>query len=255
MDVPSREEHEARLARVTSRTLRQQFNNIMDALGDEPSPAGLTPQLYEDMHAALMAAIRPVLEAVYMAQVEGLTHEAIPSVKQGGIGVDWGLINQRAADWASQYTFELVTGIVNTSRNTLQKQVGDFFTDQRTISDLRQSLEPLFGPVRAEMIAETEITRASSAGEQAFADELEALGLEVTQIWETNNDEIARRCPICWPRHKKRRGDGWTELPPAHPRCRCFVNTVVVAVRSVDFPALVAQKASTGYKGMFVKVA
>jgi hypothetical protein len=255
MDVPNRDAHEADLARVMGRVLRQQFAVIMAALGEAPSLDKLTPELFATMQSAVQAAIRPVLEKVYLEQAEALTDETIPRVKQGGIGVDWGVINQRAAEWASQYSFDLVSGIVNTTRATLQKQVSDFSTDSRTLKDLRQSLEGLFGPVRAAMIAETEVTRAASEGEQAFGDELGKLGLQVDFIWVTNNDEIVRRCPICWPRHEKRRGDGWTDFPPAHPRCRCWVNTVVVAARAADLPALLTAARAKGYAGFFIEAA
>lgn len=255
MDVPGREDHEAELARVTARTLRQQLNIVMDALGDDPSPDKLTPELFSDMFTALQAVIRPQLEKVYLAQVEALEDETIPTIKQGGIGVDWGLINQRAAEWASQYSFELVTGLVDTSRNTLQKQVTDFLTDGRTIGELRTALEPSFGPVRADAIAQTEVTRAASEGEQVFRGELEALGLQTTQIWVTNNDEIVRRCPICWPLHMKEWGDGWTDPPPAHPRCRCWTNTVVVEAKSINVPVVLAKISADSYKGIFIKAA
>lgn len=228
MDVADRTGYEAKLARALGRTLRQQFTIVMQALGNVPTPANLTPILFDNMQKALQAAIRPILEKVYLAQVEALTKDPPRRAKQAGIGVDWGVINQRAAEWASQYSFELVSGIVDTTRATLQTQVSDFFADQRTIGDLRTALEPLFGVVRADMIAQTEITRAASAGEQAFADELEALGLRTTQVWQTSNDD--RVCPICGPRHNKQRGEGWTDLPPAHPRCRCWTNTEVVEI-------------------------
>lgn len=48
-------------------------------------------------------------------------------------------------------------------------------------------------------------------------------------FWQTEND--AKVCPICSPNHNKREKPGdptnWTELfpsgPPAHPRCRCYL--------------------------------
>jgi hypothetical protein len=227
MDVTNRVAHEATLARAMGKVLRQQFAIVMAALGDSPSMEKLTPQLFVDMQAAFQATIRPILERVFLDHAEDLTH-TFPRTKQAGLGVDWGLINEAAAAWASQYSFELVTGITETTRRTLQKQIAAFFTDERSLTDLRKTLEKLFGPVRAAMIAETEVTRAASAAESAYADELRKLGLEVTFEWQTVNDEIVRRCPVCWPRHETLQGDGWTELPPAHPRCRCWVNTVVL---------------------------
>lgn len=226
MDLARRGEYERDLARVMGRTLRQQYNAVMDALGDNPSLDKLTPALFEAMKNALQAAIRPLLERVYRDHVEALTKTPPKRVKQGGIGIEWGLVNERAAEWASGYSLNIAGRIVNTTQKTLRKQVADFFQDERTLKDLRDTLSPLFGPVRADLIGTTEITVAASAGEAFFEGELNRLGLKTTQIWQTENDDLV--CPICGPRHGKKRGDGWTEPPPAHGRCRCHTNTVVV---------------------------
>jgi hypothetical protein len=50
----------------------------------------------------------------------------------------------------------------------------------------------------------------------------------VVEIWLASQDELV--CPICGPLHGKRRGQGWTEPPPAHPNCRCAVGTEFVGV-------------------------
>ena len=140
------------------------------------------------------------------------------------LGVEWGLVNEAAANWARQYTFELVKDLVDTSRRTLQKLIPQYFEQQMTQGQLREMLTPLFGPVRAEMIATTEVTRAASEGEQGIAKELSLQGIDMVPIWLTNNDEIVRRCPVCWPRHNKPIEDG--QYPPGHPRCRCWVGHV-----------------------------
>lgn len=250
MDLAERDDWEEELARVTGRALRKQYANVRRALGSNPSVDKLTPAMFETMRAELQAAIRPVLERVYLAHAEALTHE-FPRTKQG-IGIDWGIINERAATWSSKYSFDLVTGITNTTRNTLQAQISDFFRDARTLKDLENTLSNLFGPVRAAMIAQTEVTRAASAAEEAYAEELRRLGLNVTFRWITENDEIVQRCPICWPRHETLQGDGWQELPPAHPRCRCWTNSVVlsepVRVRAV----LKAETNTEGYAILYL---
>jgi hypothetical protein len=73
------------------------------------------------------------------------------------------------------------------------------------------------------MISITEVTRAASEGEQEIVNRLimDNPGIVAVDIWQTNRDD--RVCPICGPRHNRKRGDGWTENPPAHPRCRCWL--------------------------------
>jgi len=136
------------------------------------------------------------------------------------IGVDWGLVNQGAIDWAARYTFELVKGIHDTDRKMLQSAIRGYFEQEQTIGELEKQIRRSFSPVRAEMIAQTEVTRASSQGEQKVAQELEKQGIRLTPIWNTSVDE--RVCPICMPRNGKEITDGL--FPPAHPRCRCSLS-------------------------------
>lgn len=230
MDLARRDEYEQDLARALGRTLRQQYNKFFEVFGDKPSLNQLTAQLFNDFRDAMQAAIRPTLEDVFLAHSISLMNTPVHRrrTKQGGIGMDFGVVNERAANWASQHSFDLVTDVTDTQKKILQKQIGDFYTDQRTMGDLKKALTPAFGPVRAEMIAQTEVTRAASAAEMAYAEEMRAMGLEVIIVWQTNNDEIVARCPVCFPLHDTEQGDGWDDPPPAHPRCRCWINSEVM---------------------------
>lgn len=225
-DLANRADYEARISRAVARVFQQFKRQLWDMLGDNPTDDDLDESFFADFQGALQGAVRPILEAIFVEHAQTLT-ETPPETarKAGGIGIDMTLINQRAADWAAGYSFELVKGIVDTTRDTLRSQIRGFFEDQRTIGDLRDSIGRLFGPVRASMIAITETTRAASKGEEAFADELRKLGLRVTHIWHTSRDDDV--CKICKPRNGKRQGDGWQELPPAHIGCRCWTGAVV----------------------------
>jgi ribosomal protein S2 len=128
-------------------------------------------------------------------------------------------------EWASTHTFSLVSGLNDTSRAQLQRLVGVYFEQQLTLAELRKRLTGVFGPVRAEAIAVTEVTRASVNGELAAVAEIEAAGIKMTAIWNTNADE--RVCPICVPRNGKARGDGWQDYPPVHVRDRCWISHAI----------------------------
>lgn len=226
-DLPNRTQAESRFARALAREMAIQRDKVIAKLGKSPMPDKLTPDLFDDMRAALLQVIQPLLEQVFVAQAQSLTTEPPQTArKQGGIGIDFNVINQRAAEWARRYGFDLVTGITDTTQRALGEQVAAYIESGATLEDLQANIARLFGPIRAAQIAVTEITRAASEGEQAFGRELEALGLTVTYVWETSDDE--RVCPICDPRDGKRRGDGWTDFPPAHVNCRCWINTVVI---------------------------
>jgi hypothetical protein len=93
---------------------------------------------------------------------------------------------------------------------------------------IEEMLEPAFSKSRAGLIAITLITLAVSFAIAEYIDSLRRIGLEVTEVWYTQEDE--RVCGACAPLHGKTRGDGWTELPPRHGRCRCGVKLLISRV-------------------------
>lgn len=218
MELAGRDEIERRLARKLGRLGQEQVRQVLDMLGNPPKFENITPELWEALGADIQGILQPELEAIFRGQIGQL-------MVSSGVGVDWGLINARAAEWAREYSYELVKGITNTTRDALRQQVEGFFTDRRTLGDLEASISQLFGPVRAEMIAVTETTRASVQGELAFGEELRVLGLQSVEVWQTNHDELV--CPICSPLNQRPRGQGWNVPPPAHPRCRCWLTAQV----------------------------
>jgi hypothetical protein len=216
-----RDSWEARLAREAARLGRQSLDELMTAIGDPPDMARLPASFWDDEAAAMTATLTPMLQEVYLASAEAML-EVSP------VGVDWVLVNQRAVTWANQYGYDLVQGLTGTQRDLVREAVGNFFSQNMTLADLRGRLEGAFGPIRADMIATTEVTRAATEGERALVELLRAEGLGFRDIWETAADELV--CPICEPLNgQEREGVGYVhpdtgqsyDGPPAHPRCRC----------------------------------
>jgi hypothetical protein len=224
-DLPGRDKWERKLARVISRVNREALNELLDLLGDPPDLENVPPEWWAEYEQDLVDASRPVLEEVYIASALAAIRE---SEKLLSAGVDMGEIAIAGSAFASQHSFDLVAGITETTRRQLQTKIARFFTENLTIGEVAQSLVATFGVVRADMIAVTEITRAHTAAEREVAEELRQQGFDLVAIWNTANDEIARRCPICWPKHRKKEdeGGGWDgiEGPPAHIRCRCYLS-------------------------------
>jgi hypothetical protein len=176
-----------------------------------------------------LVALQPELEAIYLERAREV-------LQNQTVGVDWALVNENAAKWAKEYGFELVKGINDNTRAGLQNSVSQWFEKPTTLGDLRESIAPLFGPVRSEMIAITEVTRASTMGENAVVDQLAEQGVEMKPFWHTSNDKDVCE-EYCAPANGKAGdepisdgaygGSTWTDLfpdgPPAHPRCRCAV--------------------------------
>lgn len=215
-DVENRDELERQLSRKLGKLQKEQLSRLLDALGEPPKLESVPQELWDELGTDLQRLLAPFLQEVYLDQARGL-------MLSQPVGVDWGLVNQEAVRWASEYTYRLVTDINNTSRRTLRQAVSAYFEKDQTRKELEQAIVHLFGPTRSEMIAVTEITRASVMGEQQIAAELRKMGIEMIPVWQTNNDE--RVCSICGPLHDQDMvGEYEGVYPPAHPRCRCWLN-------------------------------
>lgn len=220
---------EARLQAAFAAVMAARAAQLLRLLGVPPDVANVPAVFWDSLDASLTAALEPLLTAMATESALGLG----ASVGISGI-TNWSLVNARAATWAKSYTFNLVSGIDNTTKTMLQDAISGFFKNagvnmkslaaqiQPGIPDLVNKLgQMITSETRSSMIAVTEVTRATSAGEEVLLAEIHRLNPNVLmiQIWSTANDEIV--CPICRPRNGKTRGDGWTDPPPAHPRCRC----------------------------------
>ena len=228
-DIPNRDALERQYGRTMAGILRRQMGELLELMGDPPDLSRVPPDFWARHGKEAEAKLRPFGEKVYLEAAERMLTD-IP------VGVDWALVNEGAMRWANDYTFKLVTDIGETSRRGLQQAVSGYFGEAQTqaelaaqISEFKDRTGRLFGPVRAEMIARTEVTRAAVEGQRATVREADKLlskyGVApMIEVWQTRNDELV--CPICGPRHGKEEGDGWTkdDGPPAHPRCRCWTN-------------------------------
>lgn len=228
MDVNNRDEYESELAKKLAKLLSTQMGRLLELMGDPPDINNVPSSFWDEAGVEFTEIIRPFLERLFLDQA-GMMMESQP------IGIEWTLINERAAEWASTYSFDLVRGITGTSRQRLQDAVSRYFRDGQTIGELEESLSSSFGPVRAEMIAVTEVTRAAARGEDALVNELAAQGIQMVTTWSTNADELV--CPRCGPLNGKvaagrSNGEPYWIHPtngaevriPAHVRCRCWEN-------------------------------
>ena len=98
--------------------------------------------------------------------------------------------------------------------------MGVYLEGGKRFGEWEQSINGLFGPIRASMIAQTEITRASVMGERSIALELEKVGIRMIPIFATSSDE--KVCPICAPLNGKEVTEDL--FPPRHVNCRCWLN-------------------------------
>ena len=132
-------------------------------------------------------------------------------------------MNLVAIDWAANYTFELVSGLTKTTEEVVKSAMHAYLTTPgMTNADLEALLAPAFGPVRAEMIAVTEVTRAYSAATNTYQALLGEMGAKFMRIWNTSADD--KVCPLCAPLNNKPESvwkRDYPSGPPGHPGCRC----------------------------------
>jgi SPP1 gp7 family putative phage head morphogenesis protein len=207
---------EAQAADDIEKALRQWLRTIF--------PNGSESEIH-DWERRLLAGeakFRDVLRRALQNGADLGTNVALDQLGRIGIGFDYTLVNTAARQWAADYVGQLISQIVETTRQAVRQQVAAWVTTGDPLSTLIRDLTPAFGRRRAEMIAATEVTRAFAEAERIAIDATDGLG---GYEWQTARDD--RVCPVCGPLHGRRVGKGQTFdglFPPAHVNCRCWVN-------------------------------
>lgn len=171
-----------------------------------------------------------------------------------GIAVDL-----QAERFAQRWAFNMGKEINNTSRRYLQREFNAWIQSGEPLKDLINTIQGsgLFSPVRAEMIAVTEVTRIYALSNiEAWAD----TGVVQEMRWQTARDDLV--CPICRPLHNKLtdvRGREFVGIdendeevirrnPPAHVRCILPGNEVLA-------PGMISAASKSFYNGRCIEIA
>lgn len=148
------------------------------------------------------------------------------------LSLDWMLVNQDALAWAAEYGYSWISGLTDTTRTLVQDAISRWIESGEHLDVLTKRLTEIFAsPVRAEMIASTEVTRVfQKANEMAWRRANAEFNAGIVGAeWRTAVDEHV--CPICRPMHGRTRPldsqyidpeSGEPRLMPAHVRCRCM---------------------------------
>jgi SPP1 gp7 family putative phage head morphogenesis protein len=143
--------------------------------------------------------------------------------------MDFDVVNQAALDYARQYRYDWIKSITDTTRGQVQQAIADWIQSGAPLPDLQATLTPIFGPVRAEMIAVTEVTRVY---QEANVASWESTGFVDEVNYRTAKDD--KVCPICSPLDGKTLPiKDTTDHPPKHVRCRCFT-VPIVSIEAVN---------------------
>ena len=185
-----------------------------------------------DRISAISGVSGSVRDALREALIEGVDLGVKVSNKQFssiGFGFNWTLANEKARKWADDYSGELIQGIDNTTLRNVRQQVAQWASNGQPLTALEKELETVFGKTRASLIASTEVTRAYAQGNKISYQES---GIVKKIKWRTAQGEMV--CPICGSLNNKMANieEGFPGvvnggLPPAHPRCRCWIVPIV----------------------------
>lgn len=178
---------ERQAAKELRSQLETQLQTVTDGLTEATAQEALT-RLTENEGPLRDAVRRMLLEASLAGVGAAATH-----LETIGLGVDWTLANEAARAWVKAYTFDLVRGIQETSRTAIRDAIAEWVQNGEPLARLTKELEPTFGKRRAELIAATEVTRAYAEGN--------------IQSWIASGLVEGRP----------------GRVPPAHPRCRCWL--------------------------------
>ncbi len=197
--------------------LREQADRIAFA-----SSNGLEPT--SDFWGEELTLLAGFLGAFLLKWVGDAIGSIVDRLRPTGLGVT-DLVNVEAEKWAARHALRLARGLNRTTRQMARQRIALWIRSgsrdqQALVSSLNEIISPTW---RAEMIAQTEITRAYGEAHRAVADKVDGVK---TIIWHTRLDE--RVCPICSPLHGVKLGRDGTfrgfRSPPAHPRCRCTLD-------------------------------
>ncbi len=224
-DLSNRRQHEREIEAAMLVLLRKQNIHLVNDPGDPPWAA------WEQETAG--ALVQP-LAGTYGAAFGKLG-------KQNGLDVNSDEIKGLAMIWALLYSATVAREIVGSTRQATQDALRRVATEGIA---REEALAPTFDRPRIDRIGITETTRAVTAGEREAAQRIRqaeidrrATGVDdegrigerptfdplLTAIWFTEQDGLV--CPICRPLDRTPE-DEWPspiDGPPAHPRCRCWV--------------------------------
>jgi len=160
---------------------------------------------WSQLETELRRVLRPVLAAIYArAARQMLVDRASPVPAAGFSG--------SAEAWAAETAATLAAELTQGSRERTVELLQRLRAGQLASDELQSAMLSVFGPGRSFDVAISEVTRAISAGEHAAA---ALVVLDENQSLEPPRD--------IW-------GDRFPTGPPAHPRCRCWMEWAI-AVR------------------------
>jgi hypothetical protein len=204
-------ESEGTLSKRLTRTYREFWMDIVEDI-----VKGKVPNL-NPLSAGIRAALITVLTTTIADRLTEMAGVSRVQLEPERVITD-------AGAWAAVHAGEQIKKIEATQLARVQQVSQQLADGLITREDAVALLEPMFGAVRAEMIATTEVTTAMSQATAMYKEELDKRGQLTVERWLTAEDE--RVCEVCGPLDHTLReewGQQFPGGPPAHVNCRCQV--------------------------------
>jgi len=203
--------------------------NMDGGVGDVNMGALMTADNRIENISGLKGSARDALRAALIEGADLGIKVAVKQFSNVGFGFDWTLANEKARDWAENHSADLITKIDSTTKAAVRRQIAAWVQNGEPLKVLEKELSPVFGRQRASLIASTEVTRSYAEANRISYRES---GIVKKIKWRTAI--VERICPICGPLHNETAeiDEGFSGVvrggvPPAHPRCRCWIVPVI----------------------------
>jgi hypothetical protein len=223
-----------RLSRLTSRQRRE----LRDLLGDPPDVRRVSAADWQRWEDERRKELTLILLAIFLATLRQHVDEMVPGAMDDSTTL---AVNREALVKAGALAADSAASTISTARDIVTASAEVIATG--TKADIDAVLVSALGPERDAITAATATTAAQSAGTNAARLPLEMAGYNLVTRWYTERD--GNVCPLCsaldgkstdlWgPVLEQALGPGGTRAiasiveyggPPAHPYCRCYLQT------------------------------
>jgi hypothetical protein len=203
---------------MEARVLRK----LMHLLGNPPSAANVAGEFWSEYATELNRILTMSLQGTLLGELQRYVdlHQPAPA---------WDLLVHDGNQWSMETITRISKEISDNSRGIVDETVRDAVESGLSTDELMERLAWRFGPVHAEMVAITELTRANAQAAIILKERLVEMGVGAIRRWLTEEDE--KVCEICGPLdHATDEEDGsfhgggiTMDTAPAHPKCRCDV--------------------------------
>ena len=172
-----------------------------------------------DIDALPWAAMEEALGAALAHTIASATDGAIAAALARGLDFDMDMVAEAIAEMIPGYTDAWLAEVIQTTQDRTAAAVARYTAGEIGIDELMASIDTLFDPARANLMATTETTRLFAVVNDVINSQA---GVEKVR-WLTVRDPWV--CPECAPFDNQIfTVDELEELdgPPLHPNCRCF---------------------------------